>query len=152
MSKSNMAKSYPHLSRALGAGEEGFDPTNSFVQKSMCSLLSELNNLLSTAYQLDVTGLSNKRLSYVRVPQTKSYRSFRNSKEWVNTVIQISGSKHGGTSKSVSQITNHIIRYYHDSFLAACKTQRVSVCKPMSATQFQAMLSAGGVSGSGKRE
>jgi len=65
MSKSNMAKSYPHLLQAFGAGEEGSDPTNPSVQKSMRSLLSESNNLLSTAYQLDVTGLSNKRISYV---------------------------------------------------------------------------------------
>ena len=66
--KSNMAKPYPHLVRALGVGEDGFDPTNPSVQKSMRSLLSELNDLLSTTYQLDVSGLSNKRISYVRVP------------------------------------------------------------------------------------
>jgi hypothetical protein len=68
MAKSNMAKSYPHLVRSLGVGEDGFDPTNPSIQKSMRSLLSELNNLLSTTYQLDVNGLSNKRISYVRVP------------------------------------------------------------------------------------
>jgi hypothetical protein len=66
--KSDMAKLYPHLVRALGVGEDGFDPTNLSVQKSMRSLLSELNDLLSTTYQLDVSGLSNKRISYVRVP------------------------------------------------------------------------------------
>ncbi len=65
MSKSNMAKSYPHLLQALGVGEDRFDPTNPSVQKSMHSLLSELNNLLSTTYQLDVSGLSNKRISYI---------------------------------------------------------------------------------------
>ncbi len=58
IAKSDMAKSYPHLVRALGVGEDGFDPTNPSVQKSMRSLLSELNNLLSTTYQLDVSGLS----------------------------------------------------------------------------------------------
>ncbi len=65
MSKFNMAKSYPHLSRALGMGEDGFDPINPSIQKSMHSLLSEINNLLNTKYQLDVSGLSNKRISYV---------------------------------------------------------------------------------------
>ncbi len=65
IAKSDMAKSYPHLLRALGVGEDGFDPTNPSVQKSMHSLLSELNDLLSTKYQLDVNGLSNKRISYV---------------------------------------------------------------------------------------
>jgi hypothetical protein len=53
--KSNMVKSYPHLLRALGVGEDGFDPTSPSVQKSMHSLLSELNDLLSTTYQLDVS-------------------------------------------------------------------------------------------------
>jgi hypothetical protein len=152
MAKSKMAKLYPHLLWALGVGEDGFNPTNPSVQKSMHSLLSELNDLLSTTYQLDVSGLSNKRILYVWVPQTKRDCSFQNSKEWVDTAIQIAGSKHSRTFESAYRITNHIIRYYHDSFLAACKTQWVPVCKPMSAIQFQAMLSARRVSGSGKRE
>jgi hypothetical protein len=59
------AKTYPHLSRALW-GEDGcFDPTNPAVLKSMRSLLSELNDLLSSTYQLDVSGLSHNILSYV---------------------------------------------------------------------------------------
>ena len=65
MGNSNMAKSYPHLSRALG-GEDGFDPTNPSVKRSMCGLLTELNELLSTEYQLDINGISNKKISYVR--------------------------------------------------------------------------------------
>ena len=65
IAKSKMAKSYPHLLQALGVGEDGFDPTSPSAQKSMRSLLSELNNLLSTTYQLDVNRLSNKRISYV---------------------------------------------------------------------------------------
>jgi hypothetical protein len=41
MENSNMAKSYPHLSRALG-GEDGFfDPKNPFVKRSMCGLMTE---------------------------------------------------------------------------------------------------------------
>ncbi len=60
--------------------------------------------------------------------------------------------RHNFMSYSVKHITNHIIRYYQDSFLAACEIQRVPVSKPMSATKFQAMLRAGGVSGTGKRE
>ncbi len=57
----NMAKSYPYLSRALG-GEDGFDPTNPSVKRSMCDLLTELNELLSTEYQLDINGISNKKI------------------------------------------------------------------------------------------
>jgi hypothetical protein len=118
----------------------------------MHSLLRELNDLLSTEYQINVSGISNHRISYIRVPHTKSNSSFRNSKEWLGTAIKISGSKHGGTFESAYRITNHIIRYYHDSFLAVCETQRVPVCNSMSATQFQAMMSAASVSGTGERE
>ena len=42
----DMAKSYPYLSRAL-IGEDSFDLTNPSVQKSMHSLLNELNRILS---------------------------------------------------------------------------------------------------------
>ena len=147
-SKSDMAKSYPHLSHALGGGDDGFDPTDQSVRRSMHSLLRELNDLLSTEYLLDVSGISNHRISYVRVPRTKTNSSFRNSKEWLDTAIEISGSKHGGTFESAY----HIVRYYHDSFLAACETQRVPVCNRMSATEFQAMISAASVSGTGERE
>jgi len=44
----------------------------------------------------------------VRVPRTQSDRSFLNSKEWVDTAIQIAGSKHGGTFESAKRIANHI--------------------------------------------
>ena len=47
-SKSDMAKSYPHLSQALGGGDDGFDPTDPSVRRSMHSLLRELNDVLST--------------------------------------------------------------------------------------------------------
>ena len=145
-------KTYPHLSHALG-GEDGcFDPTNPAVLKSMRSLLSELNDLLSSRYQLDVSGLSHNKLSYVQVPGSKSNCSFLNLKEWVAMAIQISGLNHGGTFEAAYCISNHIIRNYHDSFLAACKSQRVSICKPMTTTQFQGMLSAKRVSGTSEKE
>jgi hypothetical protein len=80
------------------------------------------------------------------VPRTTSDHTFTNSKEWLNTTIKISGSKKGGTFESAYRIANHLIKYYKDSFLAACKTQRVPVIKPMTATEFQAMLYAGKVS------
>ena len=67
----SMDKRYPYLSRALG-GEDGFDPTNPSVKRSMCSLMTELNKLLSTEYLLDINGISNNKISYVRVPRTQS--------------------------------------------------------------------------------
>jgi hypothetical protein len=89
-------------------------------------------------------------MSYVRVPRTKSDNAFMNLKERLNTAITISGSQHGGTFESAYQITNHLIKFYKDSFLAACQTQGVPVIKPMSATAFQSMLHAGKVTGTGE--
>ena len=71
MDNFDMAKSYPHLAQALG-GEDGFDPTNPSVRKSMHCLLTELNDLLSTTYGLNVSNMSYKKISYVRVPRTSS--------------------------------------------------------------------------------
>ncbi len=147
-----MNKPYPNLLHALG-GENGFDPMNPSVQKLMRSLLSKLNYLPSTTYQLYVTELSNnKMISYVKVPRTASDRSFLNSKEWVDYAIQISGSKNNGTFESAYRIANHILRYYQDSFSPACEMQGVSICKPMMAMEFQGMISAAGLSGTSEKE
>ncbi len=123
MAKLDMVKSYPHLLQALD-GEDGFDPLNPSVQKSMRSLMRELNGLLSTTYELNTTDIPNNEISYMQVSQTKSDHSFLNSKEWVDTAIQISGSKHGGTCESTYRITDHIMKFYHNSFLAGCKSQQ----------------------------
>jgi len=46
--------------------------------------------------------------------------------------------KMGGTFESAYRTVNHLIKYYKDSFLAACETQQVPVIKSMTATEFQA--------------
>ncbi len=84
--------------------------------------------------------------------RTKSDNAFTNSKEWLDTTINVSGSPHWGTFESAYRITNHLIKIYKNSFIAACKTQGVPVIKLMSATQFQAMLHAGKVTGTGEQE
>jgi hypothetical protein len=126
MDNLDMAKSYPHIARALG-GEGGFDPTNPYVQKSMHCLLTELIHLLSTTYEVNVSDTSNNKISYVRVPCTNSDCSFLNSKEWEDTAIQIAGSKHGGTFESAYRVANHLLHFYKDSVLAACKNQKVPI-------------------------
>ena len=52
------------------------------------------------------------------MPRTTSDHAFTNSKEWLDTAINISGSKKGGTFESAYRIANHLIKYYKDSFLA----------------------------------
>ena len=108
----DMSLSYSLLSKALG-GEDGgiLDPTNPSVQKSMKSLLRELNALLSTTFELHTTDMSNNKISYVRVPRTSSDNSFLNSNEWVDAAIQIAGSKHNGTYEAAYQIANHLLRF-----------------------------------------
>lgn len=136
---------YHHLSRALGDENGYFDPADPSVRKSMQGLLQEINHLLSTKYELNVRALSsNKPISYVRVPRTKSDHAFTNSKEWLDSAINISGSAY--------RMSKHLIKFYNDSFLAACEKEGVPVIKPMTATSFQAMLNAGKVTGTGERE
>jgi len=152
LNNNDMPKQYPNLSHALGDDDGFFDPTDPLVDKSMQGLLKELNHLLGTKYELNLRGISNQHISYVRVPRTTSDHTYTNSKEWLDTTIKISGSRKGGTFESAYCIVNHLIKYYKDSFLAACKTQQVPVIKPMTATEFQAMLYAEKVSETWERE
>ena len=96
---------------------------------------------------------TTKRYSTLKfLGQQAIVHSFLNSKEWVDNAIQVAGSKHNGTFESAYRITNHICCFYRDSFLAACETQGVPICRPMTATEFQGMISAGGVNGVSKKE
>ena len=111
-------------------------------------LIRQIHQLKSGCInQLNFNGLSNNKISYVRVPQTSTDCSFYNTKEWLDIAIQISGSRHNGTFEAAYRIANHILCYYRDSFFAACETQRVSICKPMTATEFQGIVSAAGLNG-----
>ncbi len=84
---------YPHLSWALGDEDGYFDPADPSVIKSIHGLLQEINNLLSSKYELNLQAItSNRPISYVRVPRTKSDNAFPNLKKWLNTAIKISGS------------------------------------------------------------
>ena len=121
----DMSMQYTNLSRVLGLGDDDgyFDPTHPSVDKLMQGLLKEINHPLSTKYELNLRGISNQHISYVRVPKMTSDHAFTNSKEWLDTAINISGSKKGGKFESAYRIANHLIKYYKDSFLAACETQ-----------------------------
>jgi hypothetical protein len=107
-----MSKLYPNLSHTLGDDDGFFDPTDPLVDKPMRGLLKELNHLLSTKYELNLRGISNQHISYVRVPRTTSDQAFTNSKELLDTAINISGSKKGGMFQPAYCIANHLIKYY----------------------------------------
>ena len=50
----DMETLYPHLSRALGERENGFDISNPSVIKSMQALITELTHFFSTDYALTI--------------------------------------------------------------------------------------------------
>jgi hypothetical protein len=77
---------------------------------------------------------------------------FQNTKEQLDVDIKVARSKHGGTYEAAYSFANHFIRFYQDSVLAACETQRLPVCKPMTATEFSSIMNASGVSGTGEQE
>ena len=56
---------YPHLCHALGL-DDGFDPTDSSVRKSTVALLTEINRLLSTEYELVVIRAKAREKVHVR--------------------------------------------------------------------------------------
>ncbi len=116
--------------------------------------LAELIELLGKDYELNVIDSSNNpqpQLTYVRVPKTSSNWSFHNSKEWLDVAIKVAGTKHGGTFEAAYRISNHLLRFYRDSVMAACETQKLPVSKPMTATQFSSMMNAARVSGMGEQ-
>jgi hypothetical protein len=118
----------------------------------LVALLTELNRLFIIEYELVIRGYGNKLIHYVRVPKTSSDDSFRSTKEWLDIAIRISGSKEGDTYNSAYHIANHLWQFYEDSALAACETQRIVVCKLMTATGFAAMIKAAKITGVGERE
>jgi hypothetical protein len=143
---------YPHLLRALGKEEDGFNPRVPTIQKIMRGLLEELIDLLSKYYELNIIDSANNSVSYVCIPTTSSNRSIQNLKEWLDVAINVTREKHGGTYEAAYHIANHLLCFYQDSVLAACEHQRLPVSKLMTATQFSPNLNASGVSGKGKQE
>jgi hypothetical protein len=98
---------YPHLFCALQQ-EDGFNPSDPTIQNAMGALLTELSDLLTTDYELNVIDSANNTLSFVRVPKTSSNRPFQIFKEWPDVATKIVGSKQGGTYKSAYRIANNL--------------------------------------------
>jgi hypothetical protein len=102
----------PHLLRALGKEEDGFNSADPTIQKIMRGLLKELIDLLSKDYELNFIDSANNSVSYICVPKTSSDRSFQNSKEWLDAAIKVAGTKHKGTYEAAYCISNHLLRFY----------------------------------------
>jgi len=94
LNNNDMSKLYPNLSHTLGDDDGFFDPTGPLVDKSMRGLLKDLNHLLSTKYELNLRGISNKHIFIVRVPRTTSEHAFTNSKVLLRCPLVLSSCRH----------------------------------------------------------
>ena len=63
---------YPHLLRALGKEEDGFNPRDPTIYKIMQALLAELTDLVSKDYELNIIDSANNSVSYFCMPKTSS--------------------------------------------------------------------------------
>ncbi len=62
-------------------------------------------------------------IEFVRVPHSSSDKSFNNTKSRVDEALKYNGLTHGGTFESAFRVSNHLCRFYRDSFVAAMEKQ-----------------------------
>ncbi len=89
---------------------------------------------------------------FVRVPRSSSDKSFNNTKSWVDEALKYNGSTHGGTFESAFRVSNHLCRFYRDSFVAAMEKQEMPIAQPMSTVKYAAQkMSALNITGKKER-
>ena len=136
---------YPILGKFYG---DGFDPYDELTQQSIRSMLTEIIHLLdSSRGGLRVKDFGGHEVEFVRVPRSSTDKSFNNNKSWVDDALKINGSTHGGTYESAFRVSNHLCRFYRDSFVAAIEKQGMAIAQPMSTVEYITMLSALNISG-----
>ena len=59
-----------------------------------------------------------------------------NPKSWVDEALTYNGLTHGGTFESAFRVSNHLCRFYRDSFVAAMEKQGMAITQPMSTVQY----------------
>jgi hypothetical protein len=90
-------------------------------------------------------------IMFVRVPRSSSDKSFNNTKSWVDEALKYNGSTHGGTIESAFRVSNHLCRFYRDSFVTAMEKQGIPIAQPMSMVKYAAMMSALNITGKKER-
>ena len=88
---------------------------------------------------------------FVRVPRSSSEKSFNNTKSWVDEALKYNGSTHGGKFEIAFRVSNHLCRFYRDSFVAAMEKQGMPITQPMSTVQYAAMMSTLNITGKKER-
>ena len=112
---------YPILAGIYG---DEFDPVDHKTLDSVRSMLSEIVHLLDASREgLKVKDFGGHDIMFVRVPRLSSDKSFNNTKSWVDEALKYNGSTHGGTFESAFRVSNHLCRFYRDSFVAAMEKQ-----------------------------
>ena len=76
---------------------------------------------------------------------------FNNTKSWVDEALKYNGSTHGGTIESAFRVSNHLCRFYRDSFVTAMEKQGMPIAQPMSMVKYAAMMSALNITGKKER-
>jgi hypothetical protein len=140
---------YPILAGIYG---DEFDPGARKTLDSVKLMLSEIVHLLDASREgLKVKGLGGHDIMFVRVPRSSSDKSFNNTKSWVDEALKYNGLTHGGTFESAFRVSNHLCRFYRDSFVAAMEKQGMAITQPMSTVQYAAMMSALNITGKKER-
>jgi hypothetical protein len=139
---------YPILAGIYG---DEFDPVDHKTLVSVRSMLLEIVHLLDALQEgLKVKDFGGHDVVFVRVPCSSSDKLFNNTKSWVDEALKINGSTHGGKFEIAFRVSNHLCRFYRDSFVAAMNKQGMAIAQPMSMVQYAAMMS--GLNITGKKE
>jgi hypothetical protein len=140
---------YPILAGVYG---NKFDPVDHKTLKSIRLMLLEIVHLLDASQEgLKVKDFGGHNVVFIRVPCSSSDKSFNNTKSWVDEALKINGLTHGGTFESAFHVSNHLCRFYRDSFVAAMNKQGMAIAQPMLTVQFAAMMSRLNITGTKER-
>jgi hypothetical protein len=85
------------------------------------------------------------------VPHSSSDKSFNNTKSWVDGALKYNGSTHGRIFESAFRVSNHLCRFYRDSFIAGMEKQGMPIAQPKSTVQYAVMMSTLNITGKKER-
>jgi hypothetical protein len=74
------------------------------------------------------------------------------TKSWIDKALKNKESTHDSTFESAFGVSNHLCRFYRDSFVAAIEKQGIAISQPLSTVQYVGMMSALNIAGMKERE
>jgi hypothetical protein len=119
---------YPILAGLYG---DEFDLFDQEMQWLIRCMLMEIIHLPDSLWGgLRVKDFGGHDVNFIQVPHSSSDKYFNNTKLWVDEALQINRSTHSGSFESAFRISNHLCRFYRDSFVAAMEKQGMAIAKP----------------------